>query len=66
MTERIIKFMLPMVVDTVLNAFSVDEVRYWLDEQIARIEVTIKESESKIDDAFLPFLYAVRELLSVE
>lgn len=61
MRENLIRYFLPVIIKAVLNSFSIEQIKLWLDAQIDTLEEYIAASPSSVDDAFLPVIKVVRE-----
>ncbi|MDO3651396.1 hypothetical protein [Nocardia mangyaensis] len=65
MKNQLLAFLLPHIVKSLIAAFDLQTVKLWIDKSIDTIEDAIDKSESKVDDSFLPMIYAVRSLLDI-
>jgi hypothetical protein len=65
MRQRLLAFLLPHILDSLIDKFSLTTVKYWVDLAIDKIEDHILETDNQIDDILLPYIYSLRTLLDV-
>lgn len=65
MKAKIISYLLPLLVDSLLTQFDEKTVKDYLDSLIDSLENRIQQSPSEIDDALLPIVHTVRVLFDV-
>jgi hypothetical protein len=65
MRTRIMELLLPTLVQAMVNSFGEEYVKYNLDKFLDTIEDRIAASETKVDDALLPLLKAVRNIFDI-
>ncbi len=65
MKAKIIEMILPSIVNALLMAFPDEQIKRWLDGLIDIIEEKISESDSRVDDAMLPVLKALRGIFNI-
>lgn len=65
MRDRLIMFILPTFIKALFNTFEIDELKQEIDKFIDRLENRITLSETKFDDALLPVIYMVRNILDI-
>lgn len=65
MKRQLITWFLPVIIDSVLKSFTLEDIKRYLDSQIDRLENYIHSSASSVDDAFLPVIKTIREALDL-
>lgn len=65
MKEKLILFMLPTLVKSLLNMFDIEDIRIYLDKRITELEDHITNTPNKVDDALLPVIKSIRQILNI-
>lgn len=62
---KLVQFILPFVIESALKNFDVSAIKKTLDSLIDRLEEHIENTETQIDDNFLPVIYFIRAAFDI-
>lgn len=62
MNKVLFEMILPSLVSVFVDSFDKMKIVAFVDEQIARLEKHISETDTKVDDSLLPLLHFARDL----
>lgn len=65
MKKSLIVYVVTELLTQFVKSLSLSDLRKFIDKSISSVEDTIMESENKYDDALLPGLRLLRELMSI-
>lgn len=65
MKKLIVNWFLPIIIDTIIQTFTTEQIKRWLDTQIDSLENYIDSSPTPLDDKFLPIIKMIREAVDI-